>query len=932
MHGFALAFGGLASAILVAPTFAQTTPVSPPTAEQIAQTQQKERVEITGSLLRRANTETALPITTLNMDDLKKAGVTTAEQAVSFISENQSATTTTQSVGQSNGAASYADLRGFGPARTLVLLNGQRIVKNPYSGIAVDLNTIPLVAVERVEVLRDGASAIYGTDAIAGVINIITRKEFTGVTMSAQASVPQGNGGETYSANITGGYGNLATQGWNAYVGFSYQKQEELLAVDRGYAASGLNLPKGLAKTSGTTFPANYSQSSTAISTNPTLPGCRPTQSVAVPALFGVNTCRFDFTQFIQIFPEQEQWSVFGRATFALGKNNTLAFEAFQSSNTVSTQVAPTPLTGLSMGPGSPYYPGNGLTPITRPGLNLAAPISVGWRMIPAGTRDQEIENVTNRFMAQFEGSAEGWNYNVNALYSGAEIEQSFTNGYVSAPRIRAGVSGCLVPLVAGLCPAGQSSGTFLNPFGPNNAAQTAYITSAKILGTVQNIEGNMWGINATVSKDEIFRLPAGPVSMAIGASYEHEEIDYRNNFVLIRQAASSGLELAEDTSGDRDVSALMLEFNIPIVKNLDLGIAVRYDDYSDVGSTTNPKISLRWQAQPDLLLRGSWMKGFRAPSLFDVYAPNSITFTSNAYDDPVLCPGGVPVAGADAARDCGQQFQAQQGGSKTVQPEESTSWSVGFVWDVTSNFSFGLDYWNTEITNQIGALPETAIFGAPSAYANKFVRCSQLTPAQRIALVSTCGGQNAVDPLAFIVTTTENLGDLKASGIDVNVTYRYNAGDMGRFTLNWNGSYLTKWESQLIKNGDFYDANGNYSAELNFPAFRWQHVLQLGWQYNAYSVNLFNRYRSKYSDQNDVSAVIDDAYAQNTVGAYSIWDLTGTWTGIKGLSVTAGVQNLFNTPPPFSNQGATFQTNFDPRFTNPLDRRYLLRVGYSFM
>lgn len=912
VRGLALAFGGLSgAALLVSSAQAQTT---------TDQAQLKERVEVTGSLIRRANTETSLPVTVINMADLQKAGVSTMEQAISFIAENQSATTSTQSIGQSNGGASYADLRGFGPARTLVLLNGQRVVKNPYSGVAVDLNTLPMVAVERIEVLRDGASAIYGSDAVAGVINVITRKEYSGISVSADASIPQGNGGERYSASITGGYGSLAQQGWNVYGGFTYTKQEELLAVDRGYAASGLNLPKGLAKTSGTTFPGNYSQSSTGVATNPTLPGCAPSQSVLVPDLFGPNSCRFDFTQYIQIFPEQEQWSVFGRASIALGANNTLSFEAFRAENKISSQVAPTPLTGLSMPNTNPFYPGgSGGTPITNPALDPALPISVGWRMIPAGTRDDTFENTTSRYMVQLDGTAAGWNYNVTGLYSDATVTHDFTDGYVSAPGIRAGI-------------AGLNGAPFLNPFGPNNAAATNYITSQKIIGQVQDITGNLWGINATVSKDEIFRLPAGPVSFAAGLSFQGEEIEYTNNFTLIRQAASSGLELTEDTTGDRNQWALMAEFNIPIIKNLDLGLAVRFDDYNDVGSSTNPKVSLRYQVVPEVLLRGSWMTGFRAPSLFDVYAPNSITFTANSYDDPVLCPNGVPVAGADPARDCGQQFQAQQGGSKSVKPEDSETWSVGFVWDVTSNFSFGLDYWNSKITDQIGALPETAIFGDPAAYASKFVRCSQLTPAQQIALISTCGGQNAVDPLAYIVTTTENLGDLKAAGIDLSLLYRYNAGDMGRFNLSINGTYLTKWESQLVKGGEFYDANGNYSLDLNFPAFRWQHVIQLGWQYNVWSVNLFNRFRSKYNDANNPADVIDDAYAQNTVGAYSVWDLTGTWAGFKGLSITAGVQNMFNERPPFSNQNATFQTNFDPRFTNPLDRRYLLRAAYSFM
>ncbi len=391
----------------------------------------QDRVEITGSLIRRSQSETALPVTTIDVEELKKAGVTTAEQALTFVAENQSTVNTTGSVGASNGAASFVDLRGLGPERTLVLLNGQRVVTNPYLGVGVDLNTIPTVAIQRIEVLRDGASAVYGTDAIAGVVNIITRKEYEGISVAGQGTWPSESGGEQYSANILGGFGSLAKQGWNVFGGFTYTKQEELLATDRSYTGTGLILDKGLAKTSGTSFPANYSQSSTGVSTNPSLPNCQPTTSVLVPDVYGPNSCRYDYTQAIQLIPEQEQWSFFGRGTVALGANNQVFLEYFRAYNEVSTTVAPTPLTGLSMTPNNPFYPGNGANPITNPALNTAAPISVGWRMVPAGPRQQRIENTTDRVMLGLEGSGAGWTYNAVGYYSGSTVDQFFTNGYV---------------------------------------------------------------------------------------------------------------------------------------------------------------------------------------------------------------------------------------------------------------------------------------------------------------------------------------------------------------------------------------------------------------------------------------------------------------------------------------------------------------------
>jgi iron complex outermembrane receptor protein len=374
-------------------------------------------------------------------------------------------------------------------------------------------------------------------------------------------------------------------------------------------------------------------------------------------------------------------------------------------------------------------------------------------------------------------------------------------------------------------------------------------------------------------------------------------------------------------------VYAIAGELAIPIIKGMNLNVALRYDDYSDVGSKVTPKVAWSWQALNNTLLRASYNQGFRAPTLYDIYAPNSITNTANAYDDPKLCPGGVPVPGADPGRDCNQQFNTQAGGNKNLQPETSDAWSFGVVFDVTSNVSVSADYWNTTVKGTIGVIPEDSIFNDPNKYANRFVRCSQLTPAERAQLDACVSG--AVDPLAYITQTQQNLGNIKAQGVDFSFQARSGATSMGNFTLMMQGTYLLKWEQQLEENGQYYSALGTYSNELGFPAFRWQHVIMAGWQTGPWGANLYNRLKSGYFDQNQTEA--GGGYDNNRVGAYSVWDLTGTWQGIKGLTITAGVLNLFNEKPPFSNQGATFQVGYDPRFASPLGRQWLLQGRYEF-
>jgi iron complex outermembrane receptor protein len=625
------------------------------------------------------------------------------------------------------------------------------------------------------------------------------------------------------------------------------------------------------------------------------------------------TACRQDTNRFVDNYPEQELWSFYGKGSLALGSNHTASLEYFRTYNEVITNVAPTPLTSLTMPAASPYYPGNGVTPITNPNLVTTAPISLGWRTIAAGPRQQQHENTSQRVLGGLEGNLAGWSYRADAFYSDSVVKQIFTDGYVNRSKILAGLQGNNAP--------------YLNPFGDQSAAGQAYLNSAKILGEVSKAEGTLWGVTATAS-NEIFTLPAGPVSMAVGLNYLSDELTNTYDFSLIRNAQSSGLELATNTEGDRKVWGAVLELSIPVIKNLDLSLAVRYDDYNDVGSSTNPKVGVRYQALNNLLLRASYNTGFRAPSMFDLYQSPAVTFTANSYDDPVLCPNGVPVAGADANRDCGQQFNRQFGGNPDTNPEESTAFTLGFVFDVLPTLSFGVDYWNQEITGLIGLFPDSAAFANYQANQSKFKRCSQVSAAEA-AQLPQCTVASTVDPLAYVATPTDNLGDMKAQGFDLSVQWRGDATEFGRFSVNIAGTYVTKFEQQLEKNGEWYNPLGRYSGELDFPVFRWQSVATVNWLMGPWSASLANRYRSGYRDANE--AAVAAPYDDNNVGAYSVWDLVGSWSGVKGLTLSAGVLNLFNEDPPFSNQGSTFQQGFDPRFTNSLGRRWLLRASYEF-
>lgn len=876
-------------------------------------------------MLRRVEAEAALPVQRISIEDLQRSGVTNAEQALQVITSGGASLVSSGSVSQTNGAASFASLRSLGAQRTLVLLNGKRVVSNPFSSVAVDLNTLPLAAFDRIEVLSDGASSIYGTDAIAGVVNFITRKTYKGVAVSGEAQIPQEGAGEIYTASLLAGFGDLGTQRFNVYGGFNYRQQESMKGTDREFSRTAFIPSHGFNALSPTTFPANYTQASTGVNTNPTYPGCQPPTSISTPQPppLGLNgtICGADTQQFTTVVPNQDQWSAFIRGSLALGQNHTAHAEYFFARNELHRFIAPSPEGGLTMPNTSPFYPGNGITP-ANPALNTALPISVSWRTTVLGARENKGTNDTQRAVVGLEGLLADWDYQANLLWSKSEIETQFHSGYGAIAALRNGMGGL-------------NGAPFLNPFGPQTDAGLAFLQANTVTGTLQTGIGELQSVGATVSR-QFGNLPGGPMGLALGTELRQEEMTFVTDVARASQTTSSGLAgNAPRREGDRDIEALALELSFPILKQLELGASVRYDNYSDFGGTTNPKVSFKFTPSNNLLVRGSYNTGFAAPTLTQLYLPNQSTFTGSRYNDPVLCPNGVVNTGAGgiASRDCNIQFQQLQGGNAALTPEESEAWTVGFVLQPLPQISFGMDFWRYEVTNNISTIGDPAIFGDPVKYAALFVRCSQADPA-RIPTIPGCNIPGG-DPLAYVLNTNMNLGDTRTSGVDWQLNWTPGATPYGRFSLNWRGTYVDKYEFQKEQGGRFFNPVGRYEAQFTDdggspgPVIRLKQIVTLGWDFGTYSTALVYRFTRGYKDSN---ANIPAPFNDNSVGDYHIFDLSVAYTGIKKLTLRAGVLNLLDTEPPFTNQTARFQARaYDDRFHNPLGRVFTVGARYEF-
>ncbi|CAD5365866.1 conserved exported hypothetical protein [Rubrivivax sp. A210] len=876
-----------------------------------AAAQAVDRVEITGSAIKRIDAESAVPVTIIKMQELKSQGVTSVEQIMNSLSAVQLTQGSSQQVGAGTGGAAFADLRGIGASKTLVLLNGRRIANNAIDGSAVDLNMIPFASLDRVEVLRDGASSLYGTDAIGGVINFITRNNYQGGSITLGADAPSGKGGKSESANVGFGFGDLDKQGFNIFGFLDLNRQHRIDGLQRPFNA---RFPGGL---SPTPFPANYLQDG-AVTANPSAPDCT-SPSFLTPDDDALTSCLIKTASFVDYTPESERTSAMLRGALRLG-DHTLALEYFKTRNESTTEIAPVPYGTLWMnknrpdGSLNPYFPGNpgAITPgfvinpaftqtnmSPRPGVTLQPGfIIVKWRAMDGGSRSNTSINDQQRLLASADGVLAGWDYQLGVSYNENKIKE-IVAGYSDGNKIAVAMANGLI-----------------NPFSrAQDAAGAAAIQDALLGGNLQNHRGKVTAVDGKVSRELGDWFGSGrAAALAVGAELRKEDfISQANKPVAELLVASTGVDPDSLSKGNRKVSALYTELSVPITKQFEATAAVRYDKYSDFGDTINPKFTLRYQPSKAVLLRGSYSTGFRAPSLYELNAAPAFTNTGTV-NDPVNCPGdpGAPIAGKSKALVCSVQFQRLTGGNTDLQPEKAKNLTFGLVLEPTANVSLGLDFWWVRVKGSIAALSENTVLGD----AVTFGRYIKRNASGDLSIDGfSCPGSDC----GYLDLRQQNLGNTNTHGIDLSATFRQSLGDMGRLTLGLNGTYVSKYEYQDFIGGPY---NQNVSVYVGAgPIFRWQHAATAQWNVGSWTLGGVGHFKSAYLDQDP----------SNTVGAYETYDAYVTWAGIKNLSLTLGINNLTDRDPPYSNQGEVFQANYDPRFADPTGRKYYVRASYQF-
>jgi iron complex outermembrane recepter protein len=841
-----------------------------------AAAQDLERVEITGSRLPRIDAETALPVQVIRRDEIERSGATTAEEAVARIAANFGGHN--EALGLLDGALqgfSGASLRGYGEGATLVLLNGRRLANYAFSGQGtqgVDLHAIPLAALDRIEVLKDGASALYGSDAIAGVINFITRRDFTGAEATASYGDSEHGGGGNRRATLTLGTGDMAARGFNLFGVLDVQRSGALRAVERPFAATTYRPEAGFDGTLESSFPMNV-QLADGRFVNPAAPACTPS-TVFKPDVGG---CWYDDARDIGLLPRSDQINLLLRGTLRLAASAEAYAEASMAWDRVRFRASTTPVGAGASPTGLPFvFPAS--SPFYPAGLGLTGDLGEPffYRTAPLGPRINDVTSRNRRLLAGVKGQAAGWDVDAAIVDNDSRTSDRFVSGFVDAARMRDA-------LATGL----------INPFGDSGPAGDALLAAAEVRGTSREAHGRTQSIDLNASRD-LAQLAAGRLAIALGAEARRESLSDAPSQIARDVLGRQVYRASKD--GSRRVQALFAESIVPLVRGVEAQLAARLDHYSDFGTSINPKLALRVQPAREWLMRASVGRGFRAPSLPELFTAQQSIFGSRLRpEDPLRCPvTGLPS-------DCALSVLMVSGGNPDLRPEHSKQASAGIVFEPNGSLQIAVDAWALSARDTIGSLNPFQVLGDLARFEGRNVVRGPVDPVF----------PNLPGPIVRIVTVNENIGSTRSAGVDLAVVLHPAPTPIGRFSIRLDGAYLGSVKD--IFDGEEFDLLADEINGGGFP--RWQHTLTFGLDRGPWHLGLAQRYRRGYQD---VAPLPDGSLRR--VPAYGVWDAHLGFELSRGWSLALGVKNLFDRDPPFaSGAGAVF--GYDPGYADPRGR-----------
>ncbi len=901
-----------------------------------------EQIIVTGSRIRRVDEETASPVFTLDRESISSAGVTTIGDLLQQIPAVSGAATNPQVNNGGGTGASSIELRGLGTQRTLVLLNGRRLGNLGFANGGADVNVIPTNLVERVDVLKEGAGAIYGSDAVGGVVNFITRTDFDGLEIGYDYGNSSRGDGELNTVNMawgaTGERGSIAVSG-------TYQKQEAISSGNRSHTNEAIYFytyvfsgGSSRTPTGRISLPAGNSFGCGSVTRIDGAAG----SSLADYRCFVSGPDSYNYQPFNLILTPQERSSIYTQANYKVTDEIEAYTEVLHNYTTSGFQLAPLPFDARS-------------DTVVIPVDNVYNPFGVAfgasgdnvynqalWRLEGLGTRRSKTDTTTDQITLGVRGDLGlgNWTWDVGGTYSSVD-QDSAIEGYLFKPllapafgpnfRDTDGVVKCGSPgnVIAGCVP--------VNPFNLETPE------SIEALGRIGAGYNTNYSFTQTIAQanfnGDLFELPAGPLQGAFGLEYMEQTGNFNTDFnteaqpPLYNVCQLSNETCSGDSKGDYDVKSVYVELFAPILKDamlaqaLNFTAGVRYSDYSQFDTSTDMTFKVEWRPIADLLIRGSYAEVFRVPTIYDLYqAPAS---SASQFNDPCVGLTAANVAAnpnlALACQNVLQNGTFEQPnsqidglllGNEELVPETGEVLTYGIVYDPSwlPGFSVNVDVWDYSLENVITQIDVNTIAD----------QCVDNGDPQFCGLISRFS-----DGTIFqIRQPTSNFGKLDTSGIDMGMKYLWRDTAVGDFRFAIDATYIDAYDSVVFPGTAPIEVAGTYNRQYGNYA-SWRGVASVGWAYEPVTALLSARYI-------DGLELLDPDGAPGIQPALEVesktyLDLSVGYTFMKNTKVQLSVDNLTNETPPLLYQNNVLNSNTDVSTYDLVGTYYRVSLSHKF-